>query len=81
MSVEFVSTNPTCYMSSTGSLLLQGRGGNITGYTFSVNGSEFSGENEITSLASGTYFIVAKDSNDCPSDSMSISLIDPSGIN
>lgn len=67
-------------MDNTGSLLLQGKGGNTSfGYTFSVNGSDFSYKTSISSLVAGTYSIVAKDANQCISGDFTITLTEPSG--
>lgn len=79
--VSVTSTvDPECAGSSTGSLVLSAQGGSRTGYTYNVNGNNYS-SSSIPSLPAGSYSIFVIDSNRCVSPVVaSATLVDPQGI-
>ena len=57
-------TNTTC-SASNGSVILGAVTGGTPGYTYSFNGSPFTGTTTYNALAAGTYTIIVKDANGC----------------
>jgi gliding motility-associated-like protein len=57
-------TNETC-SNSNGVITVNNVNGGTAAYTYSSNGSAFSGNASFTNLAAGTYTVVVKDANTC----------------
>jgi len=62
--VVITPTNSTCG-NSNGVLSIGAVTGGTSGYTYSINGSAFTGTTSYTSLLAGTYTIVVQDANNC----------------
>ena len=80
------STNPLCYGSSTGTILIRARGGTPP-YSFSITGSTgtfYSGSESsytFTGLPEGSYIAYVKDVNGCmPGDGVPLTLTQPTPV-
>jgi len=62
--VVITPTNSTCG-SANGVLAIGAVTGGTSGYTYSINGSAFTGTTSYTALLAGTYTIVVQDANSC----------------
>jgi hypothetical protein len=66
VSVSATGTNPTCFGSTNGSILVNSAsGGSGSGYSYSRDNVTYQTGTTFSSLTNGTYTIYAKDSNDC----------------
>ena len=66
VSVSASGTNPTCFGSTDGSILVGGAsGGSGTGYTYSRDGITYQTGTTFSNLTNGTYTIYAKDNAGC----------------
>jgi gliding motility-associated-like protein len=62
--VVITPTNSTCG-NANGVLAIGAVTGGTSGYTYSINGSAFTGTTSYTALLAGTYTIVVQDANNC----------------
>jgi len=60
-----VTTGPSACAASTGTISIGSVTGGTAPYSFSVNGGAFSGTNNYTGFAPGTYPVVVRDFNGC----------------
>jgi hypothetical protein len=66
VSVSATGTNPTCFGSTNGSILVNSAsGGSGSGYSYSKDNVTYQTGTTFSSLTNGTYTIYAKDSNGC----------------
>jgi hypothetical protein len=66
VSVSATGTNPTCFGSTNGSILVNSAsGGSGTGFSYSKDNVTYQTGTTFSSLTNGTYTIYAKDSNGC----------------
>jgi hypothetical protein len=66
VSVSATGTNPTCFGSTNGSILVNSAsGGSGSGYSYSRDNVTYQAGTTFSSLTNGTYTIYAKDSNGC----------------
>jgi gliding motility-associated-like protein len=65
LTLAVVSSAPLCYNNCSGTIQLTGSGG-VPGYVYSINnGTNYSANNNFTSVCSGTINYVVKDNNNC----------------
>jgi hypothetical protein len=66
VSVSATGTNPTCFGSTNGSILVNSAsGGSGSGYSYSKDNITYQTGTTFSTLTNGTYTIYAKDSNGC----------------
>jgi hypothetical protein len=74
-----LTTSPTCFGDTDGSIELTNVSGGAGGYTYSIDGTNFQSGPQFSSLASGSYTIVVSDANNC-TENIVISLTEPAQI-
>jgi PKD repeat protein len=62
---QAVTTTSTACGSTTGTITIGATTGGISPYTYSVNGSGFTGTTNYTGMAAGTYAVIVSDANAC----------------
>lgn len=79
--MDFETTDVTCFGGQDGSITITA-GGGTGGYSYSVDGgSTFSGSQSFTGRTAGDYILVVSDENDCESDEVEVSVLQPEGMN
>lgn len=76
--VTLSPTNPKCYNEANGVINITATGG-TTPYQYALNNNSYSNNNSYTGLASGSYTVKIKDTNNCTTDT-TIQLTPPSAL-
>jgi len=74
-------TNILCNGAATGAISVNpATGGSGIGYQYSINGGAYAAATSFTGLSAGTYTVVARDNNLCPSNSVTFTVTQSSPI-
>lgn len=73
------AVNPNCLASCDGSITVTANGG-TPGYTYNINGSTFTANNNFTGLCAGNFNVIVQDANGCQMNLNTITLTDPADL-
>ena len=77
----FSSVDVTCNGASTGSITVTASGGSGVGYIYSKdNGTTFQASNVFNGLIAGSYNVVVKDGNGCPTSATPVTINQPTAV-
>ncbi|MES2629397.1 MAG: hypothetical protein V4616_10565 [Bacteroidota bacterium] len=74
------SGEPSCFNTPDGFVILQAAGGSLEPRLFTVDGTNYKSSAEFAGLTKGNYILIAKNANECHSDTINFHLNGPEDI-